>query len=83
MVPVLCQESRIQKRTKIQEMDLFPSSGKRMGSHKPRSAWQKGGAPFTFGILGMGEQVSLETDLCKPQYGSTFCKTTSLLEFVF
>jgi len=65
-------------------MDLFLSSGKNVGRHMPRRAWHKeGGTPFTFCILGMGEEVSSETVLCTPQYSSTFCKTTVFLEFLF
>jgi hypothetical protein len=39
--------------------------------------------PSLFCILGVGEEVLLETVLCTPQYGSTFCKTTVLQEFLF
>jgi hypothetical protein len=49
LVPGLCQESHIRKRTKSKERDLFPSSGKKVGRHMPRSAWQEeGGTPIHF-----------------------------------
>jgi hypothetical protein len=39
--------------------------------------------PFTFCTLCMNDATSSETFICTPQNGSTFCKTTILLEFVF